>query len=302
MSFTRLAGTGHSTNGVDYVSKLSDKPNIEDGLSPDALKAVFDQAGLEIQVFLNTTLLGELEGDGGAGNIGIESIGISGATTVQEALAALKDAVDSATAGTLSDNSIETVKLKDLCVTTIKLAELAVTTGKLAANAVTTAKIDDGAVTKAKIDDGAVDTDQLAPTAVTTVKLAQGAVTADKLEDDAVVTDKIADENVTTDKLADGAVTADKLDSEAVRLRFTGVSVATSAFASDNTYAKYPFKATVDLSDVTNTMKPEVCFSGTDAISGKFAPFAESYNGGVYIWCKETPAAAITIPVIDLVR
>ena len=49
-------------------------------------------------------------------------------------------------------------------------------------------------------------------------------------------------------------------------------------------------------------MRPDVCFSMTDAISGIFAPVANSYNGGIYIYASQTPKAKITIPVIDLVR
>lgn len=41
------------TADIAYISKLGDYPNTDDNLTADGLKAKFDQAGLEIQKYLN---------------------------------------------------------------------------------------------------------------------------------------------------------------------------------------------------------------------------------------------------------
>lgn len=45
---------------VENVSNLSDLPNESDGLTAAQLKAVFDQAGVDIKTYLNGTLIPEL--------------------------------------------------------------------------------------------------------------------------------------------------------------------------------------------------------------------------------------------------
>lgn len=85
---------------------------------------------------------------------------------------------------------------------------------------------------------------------------------------------------------------------ELKKLQFTNTSVAVSAFTSDSTYVDFPYRAAVALSGVTASMIPEVIFGLVDAASGNYAPGAESYNGGVYIYAADKPSAAITIPTI----
>ena len=85
---------------------------------------------------------------------------------------------------------------------------------------------------------------------------------------------------------------------ELKKLQFNNTSVPASAFVADSTYEDYGFRASVALSGVTSTMIPEVVFSLADAVSGIFAPIAESYNGGVYLYASDVPESAITIPVI----
>lgn len=85
---------------------------------------------------------------------------------------------------------------------------------------------------------------------------------------------------------------------EKKKLPFSNISVSASAFAANSTYADYPYRASVSLSGVTTGMIPEVIFAMAEAVSGNFAPVAQSYNGGVYIWAAEKPSASITIPTI----
>lgn len=100
----------------------------------------------------------------------------------------------------------------------------------------------------------------------------------------------------------DDVTAANKDYVDAMKLVFTDVAVAVSAFITDTTYADYPYRAAVALSGVVSTMIPEVIFGLSDAVGGNFAPVAESYNGGVYVYTGSPPEAAVTIPTIILWR
>lgn len=80
------------------------------------------------------------------------------------------------------------------------------------------------------------------------------------------------------------------------------ISVATSAWVSDVTYVDYPFKASIPIDGCTANHIPEVTFALSDATSGNFAPIAETYDGGVYIYAAEVPSEAITVPTIKLTK
>jgi hypothetical protein len=91
-------------------------------------------------------------------------------------------------------------------------------------------------------------------------------------------------------------------DVELKKLIFTNTSVAASAWTETNTYESYPYRAAVALSGVLSTMVPEVAFSLTSMEGNGFAPVAESYNGGIYIYASSAPESAVTIPTIWLWR
>lgn len=85
---------------------------------------------------------------------------------------------------------------------------------------------------------------------------------------------------------------------ELKKLAFASTAVPVSAWAENSTYEDYPYRAAVALSGVTAAMIPEVIF-GLDAMSdNSFAPVAECYNGGVYIYAADVPESTITIPTI----
>ena len=92
------------------------------------------------------------------------------------------------------------------------------------------------------------------------------------------------------------------IGAQPARLTFTNKSVATSAWASNTTYDDYPYRAAVACSGVTADMFAEVVFSPADATSGNFAPVCDTYAGGVYLYAKAVPDAAITIPTIIVWR
>ena len=83
---------------------------------------------------------------------------------------------------------------------------------------------------------------------------------------------------------------------------FSGVSVAASAWASDSTYAAYPYAASIACSGVTASHVPEVVFGTTEAASGNFAPVALSGSGTVKIYAATKPTAAITVQSITCIK
>lgn len=85
---------------------------------------------------------------------------------------------------------------------------------------------------------------------------------------------------------------------ELKKLQFNNVVVPASAFLTDATSEDYPFRASVPLEGVLESMIPEVIFGISDATSGNFAPVAETYNGGVYLYASDLPEGTVTIPVI----
>jgi len=80
--------------------------------------------------------------------------------------------------------------------------------------------------------------------------------------------------------------------------KFNDISVQTTQWKDDTTYIEYPYVAEIALTSVTDTMIPNVVFTTSDSISGNYAPVAESYNGGIKIWCKEIPTETLVIPTI----
>jgi len=85
---------------------------------------------------------------------------------------------------------------------------------------------------------------------------------------------------------------------EMAKKQFNDVSVAKNKFVSNGTYEDYPYRASVTLTGVISSMIPQVVFGCVDAASANFAPVAEAYNGGVYIYAADVPDGAITIPTI----
>ena len=243
MAYERL------TDDLDIISKLDTEPNDVGGLSAEELKAKFDEAGNAIKTYINETLLPSIEGENGAENTGIETIGgISSATNVQDALIQIVQLINDISQGSVPDGSITTQKLADgavtngkldvgsvgtlnlagKAVTAEKLADLAITAAKLAAKCVTSAKIADNAVGSGQIADGAVTNGKLASNAVQTGNIYEKAVGTSKIADKAVTVAKINDEAVTSAKLANGSVTADKLEADAV----TNGKIAANAVTS----------------------------------------------------------------------
>lgn len=82
------------------------------------------------------------------------------------------------------------------------------------------------------------------------------------------------------------------------KIVFHNVVVSPSDWVLDNTYEKYPNKATVNLPSVTDRMTAEVIFGINEAVEGVYAPVNETFLGGLHLYASVIPDAAITIPQI----
>ena len=87
---------------------------------------------------------------------------------------------------------------------------------------------------------------------------------------------------------------------ELKKLAFHNVVASESDFIANSTYADsgYNFRIALSLGGVSGAMTPEVVFGVKDATSGNFAPVAETYGGGVYIYSATQPTEDIVIPTI----
>ena len=236
-------------------------------------------------------LLDELTGTTAAAQLGITTIPGFSASDIQTALEQLAQAMQDVTQGSVSDGSITLAKLAAE-VTALALGGAAAEHTHAAADVVSGTL----ELSRLPVLDAAhvpvLGADKLGAGSVATEKLAAAAVTAEKLAALAVLSTHISP----------GAVTAQKLAADAVKLTFTNTTVEAASFAADETYGDFPYRAAVPLTGAAEAMTPEVVFGVTDAMSGTFAPVAESYAGGVYIYAAELPSAAVTIPTILLWR
>ena len=91
---------------------------------------------------------------------------------------------------------------------------------------------------------------------------------------------------------------ADLLAQTLSPLRFSDITVPVSAFAADSTYPDYPYRAAVALTGVLERMIPEVVFSVSTLADTGFAPVAQCYDGGVYIWADGIPSGDVAIHTI----
>lgn len=254
-------------------------------------KKVFDALVTAVVREKFNALLDELTGSGCAAQLGVATIPGFSASDIQTALEQLAQAMQDVTQGSVSDGSITLAKLAAE-VTALALGGAAAEHTHAAADVVSGTL----ELSRLPVLDAAhvpvLGTDKLGAGSVETEKLAAAAVTAEKLAALAVLSTHISP----------GAVTAQKLAADAVKLTFTNTTVEAASFAADETYGDFPYRAVVPLTGAAEAMTPEVVFGAADAMSGTFAPVAESYAGGVYIYAAELPSAAVTIPTILLWR
>ena len=262
-------------------------------------KKVFDNLVTAVVRARFNALIDELTGADAAGQIGIAGITGLSANNVQDAIEELLSAMQDITQGSVADGSITLAKLAAE-VTAIALDGAAAShthgAGDVSSGVLDEARIP--ALGSGNLGAGSVGTTQLGAGAVTTEKLGRASVTGEKIAALAITAALIANKTITGSKIADNTITSAQMAADAVKLTFTNKSVAASAFVSNSTYSDFPYRAAVALTGVTAAMVPEVFFGLTDAMSGNFAPVAESYAGGIYIYAAAKPSATVTIPTI----
>ena len=74
-------------------------------------------------------------------------------------------------------------------------------------------------------------------------------------------------------------------------------TVLVADWAADGTYTDYPYRATIPMEGATTDNFPYVEFQQQEQESGNYADVCISYDGGVYIYCKEIPSDSITVNV-----
>ena len=108
-------------------------------------------------------------------------------------------------------------------------------------------------------------------------------------------------DTLTSDNVQDAI---EEVDGKASKTVITqgATTVQTSAWSADTTYEGYGYRASIAMSNVTSQYVPSVTFGITEAESGNFAPVADTYSGGVYIYAKDQPTEAVNVLSISCVR
>lgn len=78
------------------------------------------------------------------------------------------------------------------------------------------------------------------------------------------------------------------------------VQVARTAWASDSTYADFPYRVDIPMDSITSADIPVVIFNTKEALSGNYLG-AVSGDGVVSVWC-ELSEQAITIPLVAFIK
>ena len=277
-------------------------------------KKVFDALVTAVVRAKFNALLNELTGSGCAAQLGISTITGLSAETVQAALEQIMDTMQNISQGAVPNSSITLAKLAADVLAILNgkqplTADLPVLSGVSMDDKIPIQDVSDSsaaAISLYTLWDQLQRNTTGNKTGVVrspgTNKFSVGTVQTSDLGAAVVTGEKLAAGAVQAAHIAKDAVTAQKLAADAVKLTFTNTTVEAASFAADETYGDFPYRAAVPLTGAAEAMTPEVVFGAADAMSGTFAPVAESYAGGVYIYAAELPSAAVTIPTIILWR
>lgn len=302
MAFTKLS------DDLDIVAKLDDEPNDVGGLSPDELKAVFDEAGNKIKKYINEVLTEELESRAGAENIGIVPIQDVDATTVQRALELINYRIAQAVAATIPDFSIKAIKLASNSITRDKIANGEIVRGKLAAASV----IDDnvvsvsankvtGKLTDEQLEVDSVGNEQMKNYSVDHYKMVAGAVYEENINNAAVTRDKVKNGEIVDGKLGTNSVNRDDIKAGAVTDYYT-VDIPTGWSGS-----AAPYSQTVTVNGLVNGDHPIVSLNPSTTYSTAASQmnewryvyrFAVTADNTLTVYSSHKPAIALPIQMI----
>lgn len=305
------------TNALSTVSQLDDRPNDTGGLTAAELKAKFDKDSETLKAYINNTLIPYLESSLAAAQLGISTITGLSAETVQAALEQIMDTMQNISQGAVPNSSITLAKLAADVLAILNgkqplTADLPVLSGVSMDDKIPIQDVSDSsaaAISLYTLWDQLQRNTTGNKTGVVrspgTNKFSVGAVQTSDLGAAVVTGEKLAAGAVQAAHIAKDAVTAQKLAADAVKLTFTNVEFPVGWMATSDHYSAegFPYFGAIPLTGATASMTPEVVFSVADAMSGIFAPVAETYDGGVYIYASELPSATtLTIPTILLWR
>lgn len=102
-------GIPNFNGDVKVISKLSDLPNANEGLTAEELKARFDEAAVMLKQYINDTLVPAIR----AANVPFQSSTTIAADNVQAAILAVQEQIRDAATGTLVNGSVTTEKLAE---------------------------------------------------------------------------------------------------------------------------------------------------------------------------------------------
>lgn len=291
------------------VSVLSDRPNAASNEHLDGLqlKQKFDEGGEALKEYINGTLIPFLAGSEAAASLGIGTIsGISEATNIQQALKALKFAIDNTTTGAIPDGSLSGAKLIANAITERELSTNSVTTGKLADNAVSGTKVADNGINGEKIADGSIANRHLGDLVVENGNIADGTIDASgKLKDGSVTAKLLANDAVQEGAIKNGAVTRSKLADGAVSETYT----ATIPASGWTVYSNGQATQNITIPGLLTTDSPilDVDFSTAANISAGIEleeewskvvrGFMQAANT-LRVWAKEAPTMDIPIKMV----
>lgn len=195
--------------------------------------------------------------------------------------------------GTPSSTAAAPALTNTSIVRQISLAQISVKAGTTAitASAITDERLDEsvcGKVTESVSADTSVVEDQF-----------RAMLGETQVQIDNILGDTKKNSDATLNGIADELAKLEAgTDVELKKLVFANTAVPVSAFVADSTYQDYPFRAAVALENVLSFMIPNVVYSVAALTDNNFAPVAECYNGGVYIYADSKPTAPVAIDTI----
>lgn len=91
---------------------------------------------------------------------------------------------------------------------------------------------------------------------------------------------------------------------EAQTLFYVNTNVAKELFMEQGNPEsdKFPFKAKVPLAGITVNHFVDIVFNFAEMVSGNYAPIADSYEGGIYLYAAEQPKSDFVIPTIHATK
>lgn len=85
-----------------------------------------------------------------------------------------------------------------------------------------------------------------------------------------------------------------------LKIRNKPVNISPDTVAANEANEEYPYKYNVEDEQIQATHTPVIMFKKEDALSGNFAPYVDSYTGGVTVYLKSNTTYSTAIPLILL--